>query len=203
MSLRVGLTGGIGSGKSLVASVLQHLGVPIYFADLAGRRLLATDPNLIAAVRAEFGEEVFTGPDIDRTKLGAQVFGDPDRLAVLNGLVHPAVARDYTAWQAVHATAQYTVKEAAILFETGTHKSADKVVLVAAPESVRVARVMARDGVDEASVRQRMARQWPEERKRALADYIIENDGTRMLLPQVIAVHRQLQAVARETETNS
>jgi dephospho-CoA kinase len=191
---RVGLTGGIGSGKSTVASIFEQLDIPVYFADDRGKYLLDHDLELKDAVRAAFGEEVYPEGKLDRKVLGAVVFSDPEKLTQLNALVHPAVGRDYRAWCEATATEDvpYTIKEAAILFETGGYTEMDVNLVVTAPEEMRIARVMARDEVDEEAVRARMERQWPEGDKVMLADYVIVNDGEHSLIEQVMALHREL-----------
>ena len=192
---RVGLTGGIGSGKSTVARIFQSLGVPIYFADDRGKYLLDHDLELKEAVRAAFGESVYPGGKLDRKALGAIVFDSPDRLSELSALVHPAVGRDYLAWCEATAVEDnpFTIKEAAILFETGGYREMDATIVVSAPEELRISRVMSRDGVEEDAVRARMDRQWPEGDKVALADYVIVNDGELSLIEQVVELHKELK----------
>lgn len=191
---RVGLTGGIGSGKTTVARIFQSLGIPIYFADDRGKYLLDHDIELMVAVTAAFGSAIYPDGKLDRKALGAIVFQDPARLKELNALVHPAVRRDYRAWCEATATEDipFTIKEAAILFETGGYKEMDVTIVVSAPEELRIARVMDRDGVEEREVRARMDQQWPEGDKVLLADYVIVNDGEHSLIEQVVELYREL-----------
>jgi dephospho-CoA kinase len=192
MMFQVGLTGGIGSGKSLVCSVLEKLGVPVYYADSQARMLMASDPELIRQIIELFGEEAYLANTLNRSYLARRVFGDAEMLSRLNALVHPAVRRDYSEWVMKQQDVPYVVEEAAILFESGAHRWLDRTVLVYAPEELRISRVMKRDGVDEELVRQRMRHQMDEEEKRNLADMVIMNDESEMLLPQIIEVHTKI-----------
>jgi dephospho-CoA kinase len=190
--LQVGVTGGIGSGKTLVCSVLEQLGVPVYHADLEARRLMNEDLQVREKIIDLFGEEAYLDGALNRGFIAGQVFGDQQKLSRLNALVHPAVRQDYTRWVAEQLHVPYVVEEAAILFESGAAGFMDLKVLVYAPEPVRIKRVMKRDGVLEGNVRERMRNQMDEEEKRRLSDLVIMNDGETMLLPQVIDVHREI-----------
>jgi dephospho-CoA kinase len=192
MMFQVGLTGGIGSGKSLVCSVLEKLGAPVYYADSQARMLMASDPELIRKIIELFGEEAYLANTLNRGYLARRVFGNAEMLSRLNALVHPAVRRDYEGWVTKQQDVPYVVEEAAILFESGAHRRLDRTVLVYAPEDLRISRVMKRDGVDEDHVRQRMRHQMDEEEKRNLADMVIMNDESEMLLPQIIEVHTEI-----------
>lgn len=194
---QVGVTGGIGSGKTLVCQVLGKLGVAVYHADLEARRLMNRDQQLVNQVIGLFGEKVYKEGSLDREYLARQVFGDEILLAQLNAIVHPAVKIDYARWVSQQSKVPYVAHEAAILFESGSHHLLDESVLVYAPESLRIHRVMERDGVDEASVRRRMKHQMDEEDKKELADYVIYNDGSEMLLPQIIDMHNQILIKSR------
>lgn len=189
---QVGVTGGIGSGKTLVCSVLKKMGVPVYDADQQARRLMEEDADLREKIIDLFGEEAYLGGALNRRYLSGQVFGNEQKLSGLNAMVHPAVRRDYTEWIRLHPDAPYVVEEAAILFESGASKFMDVTVLVFAPMNVRMARVMARDGVDEPNVRKRMMHQMDEGEKRRLSDLVIINDDNEMLLPQIIRVHQEI-----------
>lgn len=189
--LRIGLTGGIGSGKSTVANVFRVLNVPVFEADAEGRRLLKEDAEVGAAVRNRFGPTVFRDGLIDRAALGAIVFNDKQALADLNGIIHPAVRASFNAW-ASEQTAPYVVMEAAILAETGNHKAFDRILVVTAPEELRIRRVMERDGVEAEAVQARMSNQLSDNERNALADHLIENDDRHLVIPQVLAVHTAL-----------
>lgn len=189
--LKVGLTGGIGSGKSIVARVFGLLGVPVFEADAAGRQLLTEDATVRAAIQERFGESVVHHGTVDRKALAAVVFQAPQALADLNAIVHPAVRQAFRQW-AEQQNAPYVLMEAAILAETGGHKAFDRVVVVSAPEPVRLKRVMARDRVTEAEVKARMRNQASEEDRLAIADHIIHNDDRHLVIPQVLQVHQAL-----------
>lgn len=189
---QVGLTGGIGSGKTLVCNVLEKLGVPVYYADSAARRLMNSNTDLINKIVGMFGNEAYKEESINRLYLAEQVFGNPQKLSDLNSVVHPVVREDYNSWAISQKDAPYVVEEAAILFESGANRFMDEIVWVYAPDTLRIKRVMERDGVDEKSVRRRMKYQMDDEERKGLADYIIHNDETEMLLPQIITMHTKL-----------
>ncbi|MGL5889595.1 MAG: dephospho-CoA kinase [Bacteroidia bacterium] len=190
--LKIGITGGIGSGKTTVAKLFETLGVPVFYADAETRMLQNSDPELRAELIAAFGTEAYQ-PDgnLNRAFIAKIVFADKNALAKINSIVHPAVARHFNNWRSAHTYYPYILKEAAILFESGSDKGLDGVITVAAPEEIRIKRVMQRDGVSEAEVRKRIANQWPEEEKIKRSKWIITNDGSP-LEPQVQALHQKL-----------
>jgi dephospho-CoA kinase len=190
--LSVGLTGGIGSGKSTVCEVLRVLGIPIFDADAAGKRLLAEDPALRQAVIERFGPNVYPDGRLDRKALAAIVFNDPNALADLNALVHPLVRKAFQVWMAAQQ-APYVVMESALLADTGGHAHFDQVIVVTAPEALRIARVMQRDGVGEEAVKARMRNQVSEEERLRIADHVVVNDGARLVVPQVLRIDRALR----------
>jgi dephospho-CoA kinase len=192
MMFQVGVTGGIGSGKTLVCSVLEKLGIAVYNADREARRLMEEDPQLVNGILELFGEEAYLGGTLNRGWMAARVFGSEEVLNKLNALVHPAVRRDYLQWVAQQKEVPYVVEEAAILFESGADRWLNLTVLVYAPAPLRISRVMERDGIPEEQVLKRMMHQMDEEEKRKKADLEIMNDGTEMLLPQIIEVHKQI-----------
>ena len=189
--LSIGLTGGIGSGKSTVARVFETLGVPVYYADDAAKRLMNDNGPLKEAIIRHFGPETYREGQLDRTRLGAEVFGKPEKLQLLNSLVHPATIADATAWMKRQHT-PYAIKEAALIFESGGDAALDFVIGVSAPEAERIRRVMERDGTDEASIRKRMAGQLEESEKMKRCDFVIVNDGRQMVIPQVLTLHQKL-----------
>ena len=189
---RVGLTGGIGSGKSLICSILKHLGVPVYYADTEAKKLMNSDLELRKQIVRLFGEQAYGRGDLDSSYVAGQLFGDNALLKAMNSIVHPAVRKDFKRWAELQNDIPYVVEEAAILFESGAYKEMDFTVLISATEEVRIKRVMERDGSDRDSVLKRMGHQWSEKELRKLADYVIENDGQEMLLPQVIELHNKL-----------
>jgi dephospho-CoA kinase len=200
--LKIGITGGIGSGKSTVAHCFALLGVPVYNADEASKRLYHTNAELQERLKAAFGETIYTEGQLNRQALAAIVFNDPEKLTLLNSLVHPPTIKDAEEWMAAQ-TAPYLLKEAALLFESGSVSSLDYVIGVSAPESLRLQRVMARDGVAEADVRARMARQMDETEKMARCQFIIYNNEEELVLPQVLALHERLLQLSEAVAENS
>ena len=190
--IRVGLTGGIGSGKSLVCSILDRLGIPVYKADAEARRLMNDEPLLRTKIVESFGDQAYENEGLNREFLATQVFGDAKKLELMNSLVHPAVREDFLKWADQHREYPYVVEEAAILFESGAFREMDQTVLVTAPEELRIKRVMERDGSEREAVLKRMGHQRKEEELLKLADHVIVNDGEQMLLPQVIDLHNKL-----------
>jgi len=189
----IGLTGGIGSGKSTVRRVFETLGVPAYDADSRAKWLMVNDLKLVSELRDLLGAETFfPNGTLNKKFVAERIFNEKSLLAGVNALVHPAVARDFASWVA-EQTADYLIKEAAILFESGSYKDADAVVLVTAPDDVRIARVCARDLVAPEAVRARMANQMSEDEKKRRSQFIISNDGTLALLPQILEIHQKLQ----------
>ena len=191
MSYKIGITGGIGSGKTTVCMIFQTLGIPVYDADTRAKELMNTNPVLRAALTDYFGNSIYNDNGLDRRKLSDIIFNDKTALEKVNSWVHPAVARDFEEWCA-RQTALYVLEEAAIIFESNLARRFDKVILVTAPENIRIERVCARENITPEAVRQRMANQWPEEKKMAMADYIICNDNSRLITPQVLDIHRRI-----------
>jgi dephospho-CoA kinase len=189
---QVGITGGIGSGKTLVCSVLSKLGVPVYDADGEARRLMNKLPVLMQGIEELLGKEAYREGRLDRKYVGSRVFGNHELLTRLNGLVHPAVRENYRSWVNQWRDAPYVVEEAAILFESGAYRFLDRTVLVFAPSDLRITRVMHRDGIGREEVKKRMMHQMDEEEKRVLADEVVVNDEKNMLLPQIIALHNKI-----------
>ena len=190
--LRVGLTGGIGSGKSLICSILEKFRVPVYYADAEARRLMNADPGLKDRIRALMGEKAYRNEELDRKYLAERLFGNQEMLEAMNALVHPAVHKDFNVWTQAYKEAPYVVKEAAILFESGAHRELDSTVLVFAPVELRIRRVMERDQCDREAVLKRMSHQMAEDELKELADHVIVNDGEQMLLPQVVELHNSM-----------
>lgn len=191
--LKVGITGGIGSGKTTVCKIFETLGIPVYYADQRAKWLMTHDEELIAQIKKLFGDEAY-GPDgaLNRAYIAGIVFQDKNKLSQLNALVHPAVARDSEQWQTRQRGAPYTLKEAAIMFESGSHRQLDRIITVTAPEELRIARVMQRDGTERSAVEDRIRRQMPESERIKRSDFVIYNDGSRSIVRQVVALHRRL-----------
>ncbi len=192
--LLVGLTGSIGSGKTTVARLFSLLGIPVYRADDASRRLLLDDATIHRAIRKRFGDTVFRDGRPDPRALAGIVFSDPRALRDLNAILHPAVAADFEAWTR-RQQAPYAVQEAAILYEAGADRGLDRVVAVTAPEALRRARTRGRYGDAPEQFDLRQGQQWSEDRKAEKADFIIRNDETQPVIPQVIAIHHALLAL--------
>ena len=193
--LRVGITGGIGSGKSTVCHIFETLGIPVFYADTEAKHLLNTDPALRAGVTAIFGPEAYTPEgEYNRPAVARMAFGQPEKLAALNALVHPAVEAESLGWHERQAElgVPYTLKEAALMVESGGHKYLDFLIVVTAPESLRIQRVVQRDGLTEEQVRARIRHQLPEAEQVKWADFLVQNDGTQHLIPQVVVIHQKL-----------
>ena len=189
--IKIGITGGMGSGKSTVAKVFEVLGIPVYYADDAAKKLMNEDAALKEKLIAVFGKEIYQDGILNRTHLSGLVFNNPDKLAQLNSIVHPATIADAESWmQQQHSP--YAIKEAAILFESGANKYVDKVIGVYAPIQLRISRVMQRDNITEEAVTARMNRQMEEEKKMNLCDYVITNDENELVIPQVLNIHELL-----------
>jgi dephospho-CoA kinase len=187
----VGLTGGIGSGKSKALTFFKNKGIPCYQADLAGHKVLNENPEVKAKVQAYFGSEIYTSKGLDRKALGKQVFNNQEVLQFLNEIVHPAVRLDFQNF-IEEQQAPFIVSEVAILFENGGEKRYDKIILLTAPEALRIERVMARDGVSETQVRQRMQKQWTDAQKIPLADYVIDNTDWTTTKNELERVYKEL-----------
>ncbi len=189
--ITVGLTGGIGSGKTTVSGYFRELGVPVYDSDSRARELMEEDRALRRSVLELLGPRAYTGAALNRAYIASRVFGDKPLLERLNSLVHPAVRKDFQTW-AETQEAPYILQEAAILFENGAYRNFDRMILVTAPREARIRRVMKRDATSRESVVARMRNQWETSRKIPLADYVIENDGLENTRLQVGHIHREL-----------
>jgi len=199
--LKIGITGGIGSGKSTVAKVFETLGIPVYYADDAAKRLMQEDPELKKQIIDLFGDNAFTGGKLNRPWISAQVFGNPEKVNALNALVHPATIRDAHEWMTCQRT-PYALKEAALIFESGSEKELDYVIGVEAPQELRIQRVIERDDTTRDAILQRMKNQLDEGEKMKRCDFIIHNDGNQMVIPQVIALHHQLVELSKSKPTD-
>ncbi|MDG1064386.1 MAG: dephospho-CoA kinase [Flavobacteriaceae bacterium] len=187
----IGLTGGIGSGKSTVATEFAALGVPVYHADERAKILMNMDIELKGKLRDLLGPETYVNGRLNTGFVATHIFADPELLASWNALVHPSVALDFELWLSKQDSI-YVVKEVAILYETGGADQCEAVILVTAPKHVRLNRVIERDGATLEQVESRMARQWPDQIKRKKADYVIENEILSETLKQVHQIHQKL-----------
>lgn len=188
--LRVGITGGMGSGKSTVARMFQVLGIPVYFADTEAKNLMNRDPALKNAIISIFGENAYLSNQLNRSFISAGAFSNPQKLAALNAVVHPAVIAHGENWM-LSQSAPYALKEAALLFESGSNKKLDLIIGVWCPMELRIIRVMNRDGSSREDVLARMQKQMDEEEKMKRCDFVITNDEKMAVIPQVLSLHRQ------------
>ena len=186
--LKIGLTGGIGSGKTTVAEVFKQLGIPVYSSDDRAKALMLENEPLRASVIGLFGEQSYLEGELNRAYIASKAFSNKEQLNKLNALVHPVLQKDFEAWTATQQSA-YIIKEAAILFETGANKGLDKVILVEAPKELKISRVVQRDGIEHEAVLARMDKQWSDEQKRECSDHVIINDEKSFLLEQVLKLH--------------
>ena len=189
--LKVGLTGGIGSGKTTVSEVFHSLGIPVYNSDKRAKYLMENDPSLRVAIIQYFGEESYRSEGLNRLYLSEQVFSDKSKLQKLNSIVHPVVGNDFALW-CKNQSAPFVLKEAAILIESGAYKGLDKIIVVTASENVRMERVMERDGVKASEVGDRINNQMTDSERLQYADFIIDNYGIQMLISQVKEVFNKL-----------
>lgn len=191
--LKIGLTGGIGSGKTTVANIFEVLGIPVYYADEEAKKLMNENKALRREIIRLFGDAAYKEGELDRSFLGELVFSDPEKLSQLNKIVHPATLEDAAQWM-VQQQAPYAIKEAALIFEANLQSYFDYVIGVTAPESLRISRVIQRDHTSMEKVLKRIRQQMNEEEKIALCDFVIKNDEKEGLLPQVLKVHETLLA---------
>jgi dephospho-CoA kinase len=192
--LLVGLTGGIGSGKSTVAKVFEILGVPVYYADDRAKWLMSNNQDLKSQISKEFGIQSYLEGNLNRSYLAETVFSDPEKVAKINSLVHPVVALDFKEWASIQKS-PYVLKEAALIFETEGHKQLDAVINVSSPLRIRISRILMRDPHrSEEQINHIIDQQMPDEAKNELADFVIKNVDNKLLIPQVLKIHEQLIA---------
>jgi dephospho-CoA kinase len=191
--LKIGITGGIGSGKTTVCKVFETLGIPVFYADTVAKQLMTTDAILMAGVKDTFGtQSYFDNGSLNNKHIAEIVFNNETELAKLNALVHPAVFRAFDEWDSkLPRHIPYSLKEAALLFESGSYQMCDKNILVTAPQALKIARVTQRDKVSEEQVLARMNKQFTDEQKIKMADFFIENDEDKSIILQVLALHEE------------
>ncbi len=195
--LKIGLTGGIGSGKSTVAKVFEVLGMPVYYADDAAKKLMNEEGPLKQQIQKIFGATAYRNGQLDRKYVADIVFKNPDKLQLLNALVHPATINDAQKWMQRQRTS-YAIKEAALIFESGAQQQLDYVIGVYAPTPLRIQRTMQRDGITEEEVIVRINKQLDENSKMQLCDFVIVNDEEQLLIPQVVEVHKKITALTNK-----
>jgi dephospho-CoA kinase len=195
--LKIGLTGGIGSGKSTVAKVFETLGIPVYYADDAAKRLMNEDAALQLKIQEQFGNAAYTNGQLNRKYIADIVFTSPEKLELLNTIVHPATLKDANNWMQQHEVScgqitPYAIKEAALIFESGAQQHLDYVIGVYAPTPLRIQRTMQRDGITREEVVARIDKQIDETIKMRLCNFVITNDEQELLIPQVVTLHKKL-----------
>ena len=188
---KIGLTGGIGSGKSTIAEVFKVLNIPVYNSDERAKALMNENAKLIDEISNVFGAHIYQNGELNRAELGAIVFKNPELLQQLNAVVHPVVGDDFNTW-CNNQQSKYVIKEAAIIFETGINKMLDGVIAVIAPDELRIKRVLKRPGMTEELIKDRMSRQLPSETLVEKANWLINNDETVLVIPQVLKVHEEI-----------
>jgi dephospho-CoA kinase len=195
--LKIGLTGGIGSGKTTVAEVFEVLGIPVYYADDAAKKLMNTNKELQQQIITHFGKETYTDGQLNRKHLASLVFGNKEQTELLNSIVHPVTIADAEQWFRQQQSS-YVIKEAALLFESGAAAGLDYIIGVTAPETIRIKRVMDRDNITAEEVKKRMSNQLDDSMKMRLCDFVIQNNEQEMILPQILQLHHQLQTLSKQ-----
>lgn len=197
--LKIGLTGGIGSGKSMAARLFEKLGVPVYYADLEAKRLMNTSAPIKEKITALFGKEAYIDNLLNRKYIASVVFDNREKLTKLNEIVHPATIRDSEEWMQVQQ-GPYAIKEAALIFESHVDQFLDYVIGVTAPVPLRIRRIMARDQISEEAVENRMQNQLDEAEKMRRCHFVLLNDESRLLMPQVLQLHKKLLQISAERD---
>ena len=190
---RIGLTGGIGSGKTIISRIFRTFGIPVFNADETAKTLMNTNPEIREELKQTLGETAYNSDNtINKTYLRNVLFNDKETLNTLNKIVHPYVINRFEEWY-TQLSAPYAIKEAAILFESGAYKYMDRIITVFAPVELRIKRIMQRDGTTRENVLKIIENQLPDEEKMKQADYIIYNNGRQMVIPQVMEIHKQIK----------
>ena len=192
MIQKIGITGNIGSGKSTVCRVFETLGIPVYYADAMAKKLIDSNSEIMSAYRRIFGNGIYIEGQLDRKRIADLIFEDKTLLAKIEGIVHPAVYKDFEQWSEKQKTS-VVMLEAAILFESGGNKFVDKVIFVSSPENLRIERVAKRDRLSEQEIRNRIKNQWSEEQKIPMSHYVIKCDERTPVIPQVLEIYGDLR----------
>lgn len=187
MTKVIGLTGGIGSGKTTIANYFQEMGVPVYIADNGAKNVMQSE-DIVKQIKTIFGEILFENNILNRAKLAEIVFNDKKKLEQLNAIVHPAVKRDFEVWLLQHKNSAYVIYEAAILFESGKYKECDVIITITAPEEVRIERVLKRDATTREQVLSRMKMQWDDEKRISRSNFVINNDNLKNAKEEVVKI---------------
>jgi dephospho-CoA kinase len=202
MHLKVGITGGIGVGKSTVCSIFEQFGIPVYYADVRAKMLMHEDPELKKSIRQAFGWDTYDKKDIlNRPYLAKVVFNDPNQLNILNSIVHPAVFEDYNNWTVEQEKLKtpYSIKEAALMFETNSHKQMNKIIVVTSPINTRIERIMKRDHMKREEVLKRIENQLSDKERIERADFVIKNSGKDSIILQCLNLHKQLLSLTAKS----
>jgi dephospho-CoA kinase len=195
--LKIGITGNIGGGKTTVSKIFEVLEIPVFYADDAAKKAMVEDIVLIDAIKSAFGNEAyFNDGELNRKHIASIVFNNETELTKLNSIVHPAVFRAFDTWVSAIKEAPYVIKEAALLFESTSYKMCDYSIMVTAPLELRINRVLKRDGLTRTEIKSRNAKQFSEEKKTRLADFVVRNDDTELVIPQVLELHKQFLVLA-------
>jgi len=195
--LKIGITGNIGGGKTTVSKIFEVLEIPVFYADDAAKKVMVEDIILVDTIKSAFGNEAyFNDGSLNRKHIASIVFNDEAELSKLNSVVHPAVFRAFDTWVSQIKNAPYVMKEAALLFESTSYKMCDYSIMVTAPLELRIERVLKRDGLTRAEIESRNAKQFSEGKKTQLADFVVRNDDTELVIPQVMELHKQFLALA-------
>jgi dephospho-CoA kinase len=189
--LKIGLTGGIGSGKTTVAHIFEVLGIPVYYADDEAKKIMNEDDAVKTQIIQSFGTESYVDGRLNKSHISNIIFKEPSKTALINAIVHPITVANAKIWMSQQTTA-YAIKEAALIFEAKAEKELDFIIGVTAPLQLRIKRVMSRDKIYEAAVQARMQKQMNEEDKMNRCDFVIHNDEDALLIPQVLKIHQQL-----------
>jgi dephospho-CoA kinase len=195
--MKIGVTGGIGSGKTTVCKVFNVLGIPVFFADAEATRIMNSDQNIIEKVKSIAGKEVYSGGELDRPKFAALIFNNQNLLREINKIVHPVVFDNFLSWMP-GGNPDYVILEAAILFESSGAGIVDKTILVIAPEEERINRVLKRNNLTREQVLERIKNQMSDEEKIRLSDYVIDNSEHEMIIPAILKVHNEILSIIKK-----
>ena len=195
--IKAGVTGGIGSGKTIICRAFETLGVPVYNADLAARLLTDSQPEIRERLMELFGEDIYDGDTLNRPLFASIVFRNKKMLESANRIIHPWVKLDFSRWALDHQDCDYVIEEAAILFESGSNALVDKCITVISPIGLRIRRLMNRPGMTLERIEDVMANQWSDEKKTAASDFVIKNDEMNLVLPQILLIHKSLKAIRK------
>lgn len=192
MTVKIGITGGIGSGKSIVCEIFKLLGIPVFQADFVAGKLINSDAVIRNELISQYGNDIYNDRKVNREKLADIIFNNDAELEKVNKIIHPAVRIEFMNWVKNQET-EYVIHEAAILFESGFYKMMDSTILVTAPEEMRIERVIKRNGLTRENVISRIAKQWPDSEKRKFATFELINDNKSLLIPQIIEIDKKIK----------